>query len=72
MDSVTLLPIFTDLKEPVLEIPKKPKATVKVEGETQTIDEWDKIMYVETVRLYLKAKERTEATITSLYGVAWG
>ena len=73
MDSVALLPIFTDLKQPTIKAPEKPKPVIKKESdEDDTYDEWDKIMYIEAVKLHLKSKERVESTLTSLYGVAWG
>ena len=78
-DSVFLLPIFKDLNQPTLEEPRKPevKIEIKPEGEDESVasasvNEWDRIMYMEEVKMYLKAKERTNATLTSLYGIVWG
>ena len=72
-DSVFLLPIFTKLERPVLSQPEKPEPKIKTEGDTGAdTDEWDKILFTESVKMYLKNKERTEATLTSLFGVVWG
>ena len=66
-DSVFLLPLFKELEQPTLTEPTKP-----VKKEDEEVDEWDCVMYLESVKIYFKNKERSEATITSLYGIVWG
>ena len=33
---------------------------------------WEKIMYVEETKMFLKNKELLEATLAALYNVVWG
>ena len=71
LDTVFLLPLFKDLIEPILMEPDKPQPKVAIKGGPAEVDEWDCLKYTEEMRLYLKTKERTCATMAALYGVAW-
>ena len=75
MNFVLLLPLFKKLEIPVLKEAVKPNDKVKMEEGTEqgTVqqDEWDKVKYMEEIRLYLKNKVRLEATLTALHGVVW-
>ena len=75
LDTTLLQPIFKELKEPMVEPPKTPGTKsietedgVKLEEEGVTT-EWDRVMYTEEVKLYLRNRERLTATLIALYNV---
>ena len=71
-DSVFLLPLFKELKQPTVKEPDKPGTGSNIKKQGESVDKWDKMLYLESVKMYLKTKERTTATLTSLYGIVWG
>ena len=51
--------------------PEIPKGKVLVKGGDEEVSEWDRVMYQEEIKMYLKNKERLQSTIVGLYNVIW-
>ena len=77
LDTVLLQPLFKDLSEPKITPPKTPSEKreeamgVKTEAD-EAPSEWEKIIYMEETKMFLKNKERLQVTLVALYNVVWG
>ena len=72
LDAATLEVLFKELKEPVVTEPPPPEGKVMMKGGDPEVTEWQRLKYLEEIKMFLKSKERMASTVVGLYNVIWG
>ena len=74
LNTTLLQPLFKELRKSEVTPPLRPITEGKkgVKAEEGEMSNWQRFMYTEEVKLYLRKKERLKATLIALYNVVWG